>query len=86
METKPRFETAILWNKIQVFDDRIVYTEGILKKQQTINAKAIASINAGIPAVGQIIIETTGGANYKLLLKPKDKQALLEAIREVSEK
>ena len=77
---KPIFESSALFRKIQVFNDRIVYIEGVLKKQHIIFAKEIASIDTGL---GGVTIETSGGNKITIPVKHKDQSQFLRTIAQI---
>jgi hypothetical protein len=83
---QPTLATKMLLEKIEVYSDRIVHTTGFFHKQKTIMLDQIASIDTGMETVGKIIIETSGGQKYTLLMWPKDKAALLDAIHKARRK
>ncbi len=77
---EPIFKTSILWEKIFLYPTHLIYKTGILGKETSISLNQIASIDSGIPTVGLITLETTGGKKIKLTVKPKDKQELIDLI------
>lgn len=68
--------------RVQIYQDRIIHISGVLKRQSIIYPKEIALIDVGIPAVGQIIVKLNGGTTHKLIMRPTDKQKVLDAIQE----
>lgn len=83
---EPIVETKFGFEKLKVFSDRIQYTTGFFKKERTILASQIASIDSGMAAVPKIVIETTGGEKVKMIVPTKRKQEVLEAIYKIHSK
>lgn len=78
---EPIFQTKILFNKTTVYPDKIVYSSGIsyMKKEEIILINQIADIEI-VSIMNEIKIRTTGGREYKLIVKGSDKEKLRDAI------
>lgn len=75
-------KVKVAFNEIEVFDDRIVTRDFFKKREKSVMVKQIATIHPGMPKVGRIDIETSGGQKMRLTMWPKDKQKVLDAIYE----
>lgn len=79
---EPIFETGIwLNNRITVYPDKIVYITGLsfIKKEEIVLINQIADIE--MPTIKpEMKIRTTGGREYKLIVKKADKEKLRDAI------
>lgn len=72
------YTTKYFGTKITVYNDRI--ETNLLGMSDSIPIKQIASIDLGLPLLGQIIIETTGGKKKKINVPPKKKKEVQDAI------
>lgn len=79
---EPIFETSIAFEKVIVYPDRIVYRTGLLKKETTILVSQIASVETGGMS-GKIRIESTGGKTMKIIVRPGDRQELIDIIEKI---
>lgn len=80
MGSDPIFESSMLGFTVKVFKNRIEYKK--LFQKVTIPVNQIASIDAGIPGVQAITVETTGGKKHKIVIVFTRKNELVEAINQ----
>jgi len=76
----PIFKTSYLGFKVLIYSSYLSYKEGFLGKEITIPFDQIASIEAEMPGIQAITIETTGGKKIKIIVNLKEKQNLINAI------
>lgn len=72
------FESSMLGFTVKVFTNRIEYKK--LFQRVVIPINQIASVDAGIPGVQAITVETTGGKKHKIVIVFTRKNELIEAI------
>lgn len=84
----PLYETSsgLGLNKITVYPDKIVYSTGIsyMKKEETILLSQVASVKTNI--LNQVVVETSGGKEYKLIVKSNEKENLKNTILNAMQK
>lgn len=76
---KPIFETSVTGFHSKVYSDRVTY-KAILSGEISFPINQIASIEKGFPGTQKVMIETTGGRRYTLVVRLKDIQAFCDAI------
>lgn len=80
METKPLFETSTLGIRARVFKDKVTYRPFPLSGERAIPMSQIASVEMGMAGQQQVTIETTGGKQYKIVVRLRDKEAFRDAV------
>lgn len=76
----PIFQTSCMGFKTTVYENRVSY-KFLLGAETNIPIKQIASVELGMPLLQQVIIETTGGKQHKLVVEiGGDKEKLRDAI------
>jgi len=80
---EPIFKASYMLNTINVsvYPDRIVYQTGIahLKKEEIILINQIADVEI-VSIMNEVKIRTTGGREYKLIVKGADKEKVRDII------
>lgn len=76
---EPVFKTSLLGFAVKVYSDHIEYNPFFTGKK-IILAKQIASVEMGFPGVQELIIETTGGKQHRIVVRLGAKNALRDAI------
>jgi hypothetical protein len=83
---EPIFKSSFLTNIATLYPEKLTYVTGIsyMKQEQIIFLKNIASVKTTI--FNTVEIKTNSGENFKIVVKPKDKETLKIAILEAMQK
>lgn len=75
----PIFETSFLGTRAKVFSDKVTY-KVFFGAERIIPIKQISSVQVSMPGVQRVIVETTGGKRYKMVINLLDKEKFRDAI------
>ncbi|MCR4277568.1 MAG: hypothetical protein NUV85_00960 [Candidatus Berkelbacteria bacterium] len=86
MQNTPLFKSSKLGSRLVVLPTHIEYKPSLLAGKITIPIKDVASVEniafslAFFGGMREIVVETSGGKRYKVIVHAKDRDGLVEAI------